>query len=260
MKPSRARRRARRVDDAMAVSAFRLPPALQAAELDLYRDHYGASVREMDRTVAATASSRSIIDLTHGDTRAFLPPESAERDFVAALAENTEAYTAYRGSANVRTTLAPRLTELLVARSTPTASWCSLRERRAASSPHSQRSSRPAMWWPFLRSSISWTSASARTSARPVIACPCTRMRTASSPFATMTSTRRRVVASMDSYSHIRTTRRAASTPESQPSDLPRGSLRTTCGPSSTSSTAVWSSMTTTMFTLVHYPTCLSGP
>jgi aspartate/methionine/tyrosine aminotransferase len=113
MKLSRVRRRVRRVDEAVAVSAFRLPPALQAAELDLYRDHYGASVREMDRTVAATASGRSIIDLTHGDTQAFLPPESAERDFVAALAENTEAYTAYRGSANVRTTLAPRLSELL---------------------------------------------------------------------------------------------------------------------------------------------------
>lgn len=92
---------------------FRLPPGLRAAELALYEDLYGASVREMDRIVAATASSRGVIDLTHGDTRAFLPPESAERDFVAALAENTEAYTAYRGSASVRTTLAPRLSELL---------------------------------------------------------------------------------------------------------------------------------------------------
>ena len=113
MRPSRARRGVRCDDEAPSVSAFRLPPALQSAELDLYREHYGASVREMDRTVATTAASRSIIDLTHGDTRAFLPPESAERDFVAALAENTEAYTAYRGSANVRTTLAPRLSELL---------------------------------------------------------------------------------------------------------------------------------------------------
>ncbi|HEY1761442.1 MAG TPA: aminotransferase class I/II-fold pyridoxal phosphate-dependent enzyme [Acidimicrobiales bacterium] len=95
------------------MSAFRLPPSLQSAELDLYKRHYGSSVREMDRSVAATTSTRSIIDLTHGDTRAFLPPESAERDFAAALAENTEAYTAYRGSASVRTTLAPRLSELL---------------------------------------------------------------------------------------------------------------------------------------------------
>jgi aspartate/methionine/tyrosine aminotransferase len=95
------------------VTTFRRPPSLQAAELDLYKEHYGASVREMDRQVAGTVSEREFIDLTHGDTRAFLPPESAERDFVAALAENSEAYTAYRGSANVRTMLAPRLSELL---------------------------------------------------------------------------------------------------------------------------------------------------
>ncbi|HWD95243.1 MAG TPA: aminotransferase class I/II-fold pyridoxal phosphate-dependent enzyme [Acidimicrobiales bacterium] len=95
------------------MSAFPRPPALLAAELDLYRKSYGASVREMDRTIAGTASHRELIDLTHGDTRAFTPPESAERDFVAALTENTEAYTAYRGSASVRSTLAPRLSELL---------------------------------------------------------------------------------------------------------------------------------------------------
>jgi aspartate/methionine/tyrosine aminotransferase len=94
------------------MTTFRRPPSLQAAELDLYREFYGASVREMDRTVAATPARREVIDLTHGDTRAFLPPESAERDFVAALEENTEAYTAYRGSASVRSVLAPRLSEL----------------------------------------------------------------------------------------------------------------------------------------------------
>jgi aspartate/methionine/tyrosine aminotransferase len=95
------------------MSAFRLPPALESAELALYKEQYGASVREMDRTVAATPSSSGIIDLTHGDTRAFLPPESAERDFVAGLADNSEAYTAYRGSASVRATIAPQLSALL---------------------------------------------------------------------------------------------------------------------------------------------------
>ena len=79
----------------------------------LYQEFYGASVWEMDRTVASIAARREVIDLTHGDTRAFVPPESAERDFAAALAENTEAYTQYRGSANVRATLAPRLSALL---------------------------------------------------------------------------------------------------------------------------------------------------
>ncbi len=97
----------------MPLSAFQRPATLRAADLDLYREFYGASVREMDRTVASTASRREVIDLTHGDTRAFVPPKSAERDFAAALAENTEAYTAYRGSANVRSMLAPRLSALL---------------------------------------------------------------------------------------------------------------------------------------------------
>ncbi|MHB2027388.1 MAG: hypothetical protein ACYCPT_01055 [Acidimicrobiales bacterium] len=39
----------------------------------------------MDRTIAATPTSREVIDLTHGDTRAFAPPESAMRDFVSGL-------------------------------------------------------------------------------------------------------------------------------------------------------------------------------
>jgi aspartate/methionine/tyrosine aminotransferase len=95
------------------VTTFRRPPSLEAAELGLYKELYGASVREMDRAVAATPSGRELIDLTHGDTRAFLPPESAERDFLSALTENTEAYTPYRGSINIRSTLAPRLSELL---------------------------------------------------------------------------------------------------------------------------------------------------
>ncbi len=95
------------------MTTFRRPPSLRAAELDAYQEFYGASVWEMDRTVASIAARREVIDLTHGDTRAFVPPESAERDFAAALAENTEAYTQYRGSANVRATLAPRLSALL---------------------------------------------------------------------------------------------------------------------------------------------------
>ena len=54
-----------------------------------------------------------LIDLTHGDTRAFVPPAAAAADFAAAVAENTEAYTAYRGSASLRSVVAPRLARLL---------------------------------------------------------------------------------------------------------------------------------------------------
>jgi aspartate/methionine/tyrosine aminotransferase len=93
--------------------SFRTPPALAAAELDSYRSLYGHSVREMDRALSAAVSSVNVIDLTHGDTRAFTPPAAAWRDLVAAVEDNTEAYSAYRGSATVRTNLAPRLASLL---------------------------------------------------------------------------------------------------------------------------------------------------
>ena len=92
---------------------YQRPPALRAAELDLYRASYGHSVGEMDAAVSATAAPRGLIDLTHGDTRAFTPPTSALSDFDEAVRDNTEAYSAYRGSATVRGILAPRAAALL---------------------------------------------------------------------------------------------------------------------------------------------------
>ncbi|HUY16397.1 MAG TPA: aminotransferase class I/II-fold pyridoxal phosphate-dependent enzyme [Acidimicrobiales bacterium] len=95
------------------MTPYTRPPALIGAELRAYASQYGASVREMDRTVAESPGPDDLIDLTHGDTRAFLPPSSARSDFEAAVEDNTEAYSPYRGSAVVRGALAPRVGSLL---------------------------------------------------------------------------------------------------------------------------------------------------
>jgi len=95
------------------ITGFRTPPALTAAALDDYAASYGASVLELDQALAAAPGPADLIDLTHGDTRAFVPPAVAAADFAAAVAENTEAYTAYRGSASLRSAVAPRLARLL---------------------------------------------------------------------------------------------------------------------------------------------------
>jgi aspartate/methionine/tyrosine aminotransferase len=92
---------------------FFTPPALTAAALDDYAASYGASVLDLDKALAAAPGPADLIDLTHGDTRAFVPPAAAAADFAAAVAENTEAYTAYRGSASLRSVVAPRLARLL---------------------------------------------------------------------------------------------------------------------------------------------------
>jgi len=89
------------------------PPALAAAALPHYAEGYGGSVLELDRALGAAAGPADLIDLTHGDTRAFPPPDAALADLLAAAQANDEAYTAYRGSASLRARLAPRLAELL---------------------------------------------------------------------------------------------------------------------------------------------------
>jgi aspartate/methionine/tyrosine aminotransferase len=95
------------------VTCFRTPPALAAAALDDYAACYGASVLDLDKALAEAPGPADLIDLTHGDTRAFVPPAAAAVDFAAAVTENTEAYTAYRGSARLRSVVAPRLSRLL---------------------------------------------------------------------------------------------------------------------------------------------------
>jgi aspartate/methionine/tyrosine aminotransferase len=98
---------------AKSAPTLRTPPALQAAALPHYAARYGRSVLELDRELGAAAAPAGLIDLTHGDTRAFLPPAAAAADLAEAVAENTEAYTPYRGSATVRGLLAPRISRLL---------------------------------------------------------------------------------------------------------------------------------------------------
>ena len=92
---------------------FRVPPALAAAELPVYEARYGLSVRAMDRVIGEVSAPPELIDLTHGDTRAFTPPASAKEDVLAAITDNSEAYSPYRGSNGLRTLLSPRIGELL---------------------------------------------------------------------------------------------------------------------------------------------------
>ena len=97
----------------VAARLVRMPPSLRAAALDGYTAAYGQSVLDLDRALSDAPAPGGLIDLTHGDTRAFLPPAAAAADFAAGLADNSEAYTPYRGSTSVRSTLAPRIAGLL---------------------------------------------------------------------------------------------------------------------------------------------------
>ncbi len=97
----------------MSATARRLPAALSAAALPGYAREYGDSVHALDRELAAAAPGSALIDLTHGDVRAFPPPAAAAAELAAAVADHREAYTDYRGSATVRGLLAPRLAGLL---------------------------------------------------------------------------------------------------------------------------------------------------
>jgi aspartate/methionine/tyrosine aminotransferase len=97
----------------MSATVPREPPALAAAALPHYAEGYGGSVLELDRALGAVSGPADLIDLTHGDTRAFPPPPVAAADLLQAVESGDEAYTAYRGSASLRARLAPRLAELL---------------------------------------------------------------------------------------------------------------------------------------------------
>jgi aspartate/methionine/tyrosine aminotransferase len=97
---------------ALMTISYPRPLALKAAELDVYTKLYGSTVYEMDQGLSQAPGHSDLIDLTHGDTRAFLPPASALSDFNAAANENTEAYSPYRGSASVRERVTPRLSKL----------------------------------------------------------------------------------------------------------------------------------------------------
>ncbi len=93
--------------------SYKKPEAIHRFGLENYRESYGFSVAQMDKAVADIPSLADQIDLTHGDTRAFLPPASALKNFTKAVTDNSEAYSVYRGSATVRNLLAPRVSGLL---------------------------------------------------------------------------------------------------------------------------------------------------
>jgi aspartate/methionine/tyrosine aminotransferase len=95
------------------MSEFTAPASLQAAALGEYAAAYGGSVLDLDRSIASAAAPPDLIDLTHGDTRAFVPPDWALARFEAGVHDNDEAYTAYRGSTSLRDLLAPRVGGLL---------------------------------------------------------------------------------------------------------------------------------------------------
>ena len=97
----------------MTAVAHRVPSALEAAALPGYAPEYGDSVHELDRVLSAAPAGEDLIDLTHGDVRAFPPPSAAAADLTFAVDDNREAYTDYRGSATMRALLAPRLAALL---------------------------------------------------------------------------------------------------------------------------------------------------
>jgi len=95
------------------VSPFLEPaPALSAAALESYAPVYGASVAALDQALQDAPGPVDLIDLTHGDPAAFPPPDSARAAIADALRLDAQAYTPYRGNAEIRARLAPRLAPL----------------------------------------------------------------------------------------------------------------------------------------------------
>ena len=60
------------------------------------------TVREADLSLGLNGAGHGLLDTTHFDTVRFPPPDWAINTFVAAAADGTTAYTAYRGSDEVR--------------------------------------------------------------------------------------------------------------------------------------------------------------
>lgn len=83
---------------------------IRAAGLEDRAD--GGSARQADRALAARTSPTTL-DTTHFDTVRFPPPEWAAERFTAAARDGALAYTPYRGSDDVRHSLAGPLTSWL---------------------------------------------------------------------------------------------------------------------------------------------------
>lgn len=73
----------------------------------------GMSVRDADLALGLNGAGRGLLDTTHFDTVRFPPPDWALSTFATAAADGTRAYTAYRGSDEVRKICAPAISGLM---------------------------------------------------------------------------------------------------------------------------------------------------
>lgn len=73
----------------------------------------GMSVRDADLALGLNGAGRGLLDTTHFDTVRFPPPDWALSTFATAAADGTRAYTAYRGSDEVRKICAPSISGLM---------------------------------------------------------------------------------------------------------------------------------------------------
>ncbi len=86
---------------------------LRRTHLPERRPLLGMSVREADLSLGLDGAGGGLLDTTHFDTVRFPPPDWALESFSAAAHDGTTAYTAYRGSDEVRRTCAGSISTLM---------------------------------------------------------------------------------------------------------------------------------------------------
>ncbi len=86
---------------------------LQRTHLPERREQLGMTVREADLSLGLNGAGGGLLDTTHFDTVRFPPPDWAVSTFAAAAADGTTAYTAYRGSDEVRRVCARSVSGLM---------------------------------------------------------------------------------------------------------------------------------------------------
>lgn len=86
---------------------------LQRTHLPERREQLGMTVREADLSLGLNGAGGGLLDTTHFDTVRFPPPDWAVSTFAAAAADGTMAYTAYRGSDEVRRVCARSVSGLM---------------------------------------------------------------------------------------------------------------------------------------------------
>ncbi|KRE60788.1 aminotransferase class I/II-fold pyridoxal phosphate-dependent enzyme [Nostocoides sp. Soil756] len=86
---------------------------LRRTHLPERRALLGMSVREADLSLGLDGAGGGLLDTTHFDTVRFPPPEWALESFAGAYADGNNAYTAYRGSSEVRRACAQSISSLM---------------------------------------------------------------------------------------------------------------------------------------------------